>query len=390
MARFLKNKTIALLLMLTALLPAQADNTRVSLLTCSPGEEVYELFGHTALRYTDPDKKLDVIFGYGYFSFNTPNFVWRFILGETDYFAGAVKYSDFIEEYSLRGSGVTEQVISLDSLQKKALFEILVANCSPSSSTYRYNIFYNNCTTKVRDVLFKQVKGDITYSTPLQAATLRESIAQHTSSHQWTALGINLMLGADADKPATREVLQYLPAYFMNDLATAQAGGTPLVCEQTEILQPTEKKLVLNHFTPFNSALLLLLFTMIIMLCEVRSRKLFWGYDILLMGAQGISGVMLLFMALFSEHPAVGNNYLIILLNPVPLILIPALVYSTIKHKSNFSFMWIEAAIAILFIASAPFVPQSYPIPVFIFAIATLVRSLFHIYRLRICELSLY
>ena len=126
------------------------------------------------------------------------------------------------------------------------------------------------------------------------------------------------------------------------------------------------------------------------MLCEVRSRKLFWGYDILLMGAQGISGVMLLFMALFSEHPAVGNNYLIILLNPVPLILIPALVYSTIKHKSNFSFMWIEAAIAIIFIASAPFVPQSYPIPVFIFAITTLVRSLFHIYRLRICELSLY
>lgn len=384
------NRLATLLLAILTIQTAVADNTRFSLLTCSPGEEVYELFGHTALRYTNEEMKQDVVFGYGYFSFDTPNFVWRFILGETDYLVGAVEYMDFIKEYEQRGAGVTEQVLQMDSLQKEALFDALVANCHPQKRVYRYNYFYNNCTTKVRDKVLEQFAGkNITFANATQEKTLRETIAGCTAGQPWTAFGINLLLGADIDKPATRETLQFLPANLMNDLATAQADGKPIVSEQTELCLPVDRTKRLNHFTPFNSALLLLLFTMIIMLCEVRSHKLFWGYDILLMGLQGIAGVVLMFMALFSQHPAVGNNYLLILLNPIPLLLIPLLVRSAIKQKS-FSFMWVQTAIPLLFIASAPFVPQCYPIPVFIFAITIAVRSLFHIYRLKICDLNIY
>lgn len=391
MTKIFKNKTLLVLLLSLMMLPTlKADNTRVSLLTCSPGEEVYELFGHTALRYTDKEKGIDAVFGYGYFSFETPNFVWRFILGETDYLVGAVDFTDFIEEYNYRGAGVTEQVILLDSLQKKSLFEALVTNCRPQNRVYRYNYFYNNCTSKVRDKVLEQISDSIIYDTPLQAKTLREAIAQHTASQPWTALGINLMLGADVDKPATRKELQFLPAYLMNDLSTAQTiNGNKIIGEETELLQPIKQEKRLNHFTPFNSALLLLLFTMIIMLCEVRSRKIFWGYDILLFSLQSLAGIMLLFLALFSQHPAVGNNYLLILLNPIPLVILPWLVCSAIKHK-NMPFMWIQVFLVAAFIASAPFVPQSYPAPVFIFAITIFARSLFHIYRQRICDLSLY
>lgn len=391
MTNIFKNKTLLVLLLSLMMLPTlKADNMRVSLLTCSPGDEVYELFGHTALRYTDNEKGIDAVFGYGYFSFETPNFVWRFILGETDYLVGAVDYADFIEEYNYRGAGVTEQVILLDSLQKKTLFEALVTNCHPQNRVYRYNYFYNNCTSKVRDKVLEQISDSIVYDAPLQAKTLREAIAQHTASQPWTALGINLMLGADVDKPATRKELQFLPAYLMNDLSTAQTiNGNKIIGEETELLQPIKQEKTLNHFTPFNSALLLLLFTMIIMLCEVRSRKIFWGYDILLFSLQSLAGIMLLFLALFSQHPAVGNNYLLILLNPIPLVILPWLVRNAIKHK-DMPFMWIQVFLAAAFIASAPFVPQSYPAPIFIFATTIFARSLFHIYRQRICDLSLY
>lgn len=388
----IKQLSIAIILIATALLPARADEARVSLLTCSPGEEVYELFGHTALRYTD--ERRDIVFGFGYFSFDTPNFAWRFILGETDYMAGAVDYNSFIQEYRLRGAGVTEQVIPLDSLKKQQLLQALVTNCKTENRVYRYNYLYNNCTTKVRDILTEYIGADnITYNTQLQAATIREALGQHTAIQPWSEFGINLLLGADVDAPATREILQFLPAYLMKDFATAQvageAGSNPLVSEQNELLQPQERDKRLNHLTPFNSALLLLLFTMIIMLCEVRSHKIFWGYDILLMGAQGIAGALLLFMVTCSQHPAVDNNYLLIWLNPLPLLLIPLHIYCAIKHKQP-KFMWIQVAMVAAFIASAPFVPQYYPAPIFIFSAAILVRSIFHIYRERICELSLY
>lgn len=387
--------TITILLLTIAAIPTKADNTQVSLLTCSPGEEVYELFGHTALRYTDNERGTDVVFNYGYFSFNAPNFVWRFILGETDYMVGVVDYDTFIAEYRHRGSGVTEQVIPLDSLQKAQLFKVLVTNCQIKNRVYRYNYFYNNCTTKIRDRIWEQLAGtdSITYTNPMPATTIREALAQYTGVQPWSEFGINLLLGADVDAPATREVLQFLPCFLMNDLAAAQItdenGTRAYVSEQNELLLPQKHEKSLNHLTPFNCALLLLLFTMIIMLCEVRSHKLFWGYDVLLMTAQGAAGVILLFMATCSQHPAVNNNYLLIWLNPLPLLLIPLHIYYAMKHKHPV-YMWVQIIMVIAFIASAPFVPQCYPAPIFIFAFTILVRSIFHLYRERICELSLY
>lgn len=388
----LKNLIICLIAAISATLPATADNSRVSLLTCAPGEEIYELFGHTALRYRDSDRGIDIVFGYGYFSFEQPNFVWRFILGETDYLAGAVNYRDFIEEYRERGTGVTEQILQFTPEQKRELRNALFNDCRPQNSTYRYNYFYNNCTTKVRDRIMEQLpdSSSVTFPCDARATTIREAVAQHTASQPWSAFGINLLLGADVDKPATRHTLQFLPAYLMSDFAAAQrADGTPLISEESELLPNTEKEKTLNHFTPFNCALLLLLLTMIIMLCEVRSGKRVWIYDILLMLTQGVAGCLLLFMALFSQHPAVSDNYLIILLNPLPLFLIPFVVICAIKKRET-PFMWAEVIIGGLFIATAPFVPQVYPAPVFIIAITIIVRSLFNIYRTRICELNLY
>ena len=138
----------------------KADDTRISVLTCSPGDKAYELFGHTAVRYVNKSKEMDVVFNYGFFDFNSPGFMWRFALGETDYCLGCIPFSYFVPEYEKRGSSVTEQLLDLTPEQEQRLFDALVENCKPENKTFRYNYFYNNCTTKARDKIIEVLSSD--------------------------------------------------------------------------------------------------------------------------------------------------------------------------------------------------------------------------------------
>ena len=135
----LRNIIASLLLSFSIVSVVSADSREVSILTCSPGDKVYELFGHTALRVCDPERGVDAVFNYGLFSFDEPGFIWRFVSGETDYLLGVIDFRHFMAEYEARGSGVTEQVLRLDSLQKSNLINALVRNSLPEYRKYRYN-----------------------------------------------------------------------------------------------------------------------------------------------------------------------------------------------------------------------------------------------------------
>lgn len=385
-----KKLTIFLSLSLMAF-PALRAEARVSVLTCAPGNEAYSLFGHTGLRYADDEKGIDIVFNYGYFDFDAPNFIWRFVLGETDYMVGAVPFDRFVDEYSERGSAVIEQVLELSPQQEQALFDALVKNCRPENRVYRYNYFYNNCTTKIRDKV-AEAAGDIGMpDTVARYVTFRDALNALTASHPWYSFGINLLLGSDVDAPATGYGLQFIPQNYMLDLercSVALSGGNvPFVKEQNILVEGKAPAVVHSNFTPFNASLLLLLATFVVMLCEVRKKKTFWGFDILLMALQGLAGVLLLFMALFSQHPAVGNNWLLLLLNPLSLVLMPLLVRSVRKGRAPLV-AWAQVTFASLFFLSAIFSLQVYPVPVYFCAAAILVRSLFLIYKENICELS--
>ena len=128
-----------------------SDSVRVSLLTCAPGSEIYSLFGHTALRYENPAKGEDWVFNYGLFSFDTPNFVYRFVKGETDYQLGVIPYRYFEGEYAMRGSSVYQQELNLTDKEKENVIRLLRENYLPANRVYRYNYFYDNCTTRARD-----------------------------------------------------------------------------------------------------------------------------------------------------------------------------------------------------------------------------------------------
>lgn len=369
---------------------------KVSVLTCSPGEEVYALYGHTALRYRDTSRDIDVVFNYGLFDFSAPNFGWRFVLGETDYMVGCYDYTDFLPEYAMRGSGVVEQVLDLTDEEAQSLFGSLLFNIRPENCVYRYRYLDNNCTTKVRDKLLEALSesGDVVYKDDApDGETYRDVLNAPAGDNPWYAFGINLLLGADVDKEMSRSQRLFLPNNFMNDLENAyvlSADGTErkLVCENNVLLVPQERVVARNNFTPFNVSLLLLLATLVAMLCELRKRKTYWGVDVVLMLLQGLSGALLLFMALFSEHPAVGNNWLIVLLNPLALVLLPIYIYRIRKHKPM-GVAWVQVAFVILFALTAMFGPQVYPAPIYFCAAALLARSLFHIYKERICELNI-
>ena len=372
------------------------SEVKVSVLTCSPGDEAYSLYGHTALRYVDTDRNLDVVFNYGCFDFSTPNFGWRFVLGETDYMVGCQDFEDFLPEYALRGSAVVEQVIDLNEDEARALFRALLLNIRPQNRVYRYRYLDNNCTTKVRDRLLEVLAaaGDVVYSDSVPAGkTYRDALALPSMEHPWYTFGVNLLLGAGVDNSLDVMTAQFLPLDYMNALKgmsiVAADGRERRVVAETNILLPENKVAgVRSNFTPFNASLLLLLATFVAMLCELRKRKTWWGVDVLLMSVQGLAGALLLFMALFSEHPAVDVNWLIVLLNPLALVLMPVYVYRIRKHKSM-KIAWAQVLFVVLFVLTALLGLQVYPAPIFFCAIALLVRSLFHIYKDRICELNI-
>lgn len=390
-------KTSILLLFVTMLVafPLRAGEPRFSLLSCSPGNEAYSIFGHTALRYCDDERKIDMVYNYGYFSFDSPNFVWRFILGQTDYLVASVPYRFFIQEYAERGSSVVEQVLELSPEQVSRLSRALDVNCLPANRVYRYNYFYRNCTTMARDMFVKAL-GDgnaLEYDNDLQPTTLRQALAEYTISHPWYSFGVDLLMGSDVDEVATREELQFAPLNLMDDLGVASIVDTdgnrvPAVRSTQVLLHENKPASVRNNLTPFNASLLLLLFTFVIMLCELRSNRTFWGFDLLLMALQGLSGVLLLFLGLCSEHPAVDANYAILLLNPLVLVLLPIVLYRMIRNRS-LTLMWVQVAFVALFFISGIIGLQHYPAPLYFCAVAILVRSLFHIYKKRICELNI-
>lgn len=374
---------------------AKADTERFSVLTCSPGDEAYSLFGHTALRYVNEEKKVDVVFNYGYFDFNSPGFMWRFALGETDYRLGAVPFRFFIPEYVDRGSSITEQVLDLTPGQVERLLNALVENNKPENRVFRYNYFYKNCTTMARDKFLEIVSGDskVVFEESGDDKSFRDELNRMTADHPWFAFGINVILGSDVDATATKEELQFIPSNLMNDLDKAyivdsDGNRRPLVKEKRVLVHENKPKVEQGNFTPFYASLLLLLLTMIVMLCELRRKKTFWGYDIILMLMQGAAGLGILFMWIFSEHPAVGSNYAILLLNPLALIVMPVMVYRIIKHKSPV-LAWVQVGFVSLFFLTALFGLQVYPVPLYFCAVTILVRSLFHIYKDRICELNI-
>lgn len=358
--------------------PVIPENTQISLLTCSPGELIYELFGHTAIRVYDASSGVDFIVNYGLFDFEQPHFVYRFVRGKTDYMVGMSHTSYFLRSYQERGSSVTESVLQMTTAEKTALLARLDENLLPENRVYRYNFIYNNCATKVRDMIEMSLDRKISYPTHVDSYTFRELLMLYTRHAPWSQLGFDLCLGRGADKTATQRECFFLPEMLGNTYASASVadstGKVPL-CGNTHLLvSGTHKNDGSGWFSPTLCAYILLLVTLYASFYLRKHKKWLEVFDVTIYTINALGGTLILFLILYSQHPFTGQNYNILWMNPITYFPLIATIFPFLK-KINGLFYFAVTAMWLIFVILMPILPQHFNLAVLPWVLTLLLRA---------------
>ena len=324
-----------------------ADSIEIGLVTCTPHEEIYSLYGHTALRYHDLRTGEDLVFNYGVFNYQQPFFVLRFVFGKTDYELGIASFKGFCEYYREWGSQVTEQLLDLRPEEKRNIALALEINWRPENRIYRYNFFYDNCATRPRDIIERNVLGRVVYQPRFDyMPSYRDMIHQHTLLHPWAAFGNDLLLGVKSDRKTTQREQHFLPENLQYDFDRAQIvapdGTTRQLVKERRVIVEAGVQFVETGFPidPLPCFLLLLGVSLAIAAYEWRRRQTLRWWDALLMLATGLVGCMISVM-FFSEHPTTSTNLQVLLFNPLPLFFIRKVLRRHPTRYWNLSFVCI-------------------------------------------------
>ena len=374
------------LLLLSIVFPFQAKpftlsgQSEVSILSCGPNNEVYALYGHTAIRVNDPAQNIDLVFNYGVFSFDTPNFIYRFAKGETDYMLYPFQFNSFLEDYKKDQRSVREQVLNLSQKEKQQMFDFLVWNAKEENREYRYNYFFNNCASRVRDVVEKQVDGKVVFPEKSEhPKTFRQLIKMYHGRDYWLNFGIDLVVCAPADRLATAYEEMFLPDYLMAHFAHAEiqseAGTRPLVRETKTLFEaPPMPSPGFSITHPFIVFFLISLLVVLVSVRQFRKNKISPIADYLVYGINGLMGVILLWFVFYSEHPAMSPNYNLIW--AMPLNLLFALLWTIKKWRPVtrwyhvFMLGWM-----LLFVVFGFLLPQTFHIAFYCFVLMILSRA---------------
>jgi hypothetical protein len=301
-----------------------SSDAKISILTCDPGRDVYSMYGHTAIRVCDPTQKLDVVFNYGVFSFDSPNFMYRFAKGQTDYLMIGQKFNTFLPEYYEDKRSVNEQVLNLSPEGKTQLYKALLENARPKNREYRYNFFMDNCATRVRDMIEQNGGVKVRFTDSQATESYRDLVKKFHHSFRWIDLGIDLLVGKRADEPVTAYGQMFLPEYLFNQFAKAEISvegkSQPLVLETNTLVEYPNSKLNSDWLWPaflFGLIFLLIAFYSVRNFrSKIKSNKL----DYWLLSLSGLAGLIIGWFTLYSEHPAMSPNYNLLWAFPLNLV----------------------------------------------------------------------
>lgn len=361
------------------------DSVQISLLTAGPGNEVWSLYGHTAIRYKDEATGEDLAVNYGMFSFNKSFFIIRFVLGLTDYEMGISSMDHFINSYGSEDRWVYEQALNLTREEKLEITAALNENSLPENRVYRYNYFYNNCTTKAREMIINHlnIKGYLA-DNQWNGNSYRKMVHQWTTGHQWTRFGNDLLLGIGSDFKTEREASFFLPDSVRKDfdniiLTNPDGSKRKLVTKATWLIRPVKAhNLSSSSFvTPqivFGSLFVIIL---LLTIYQWQSRRSLWPLDCLLLIATGLAGIIL-FVMIFSEHPTVRVNLQILLLNPLSLLFAIPVVRTARRGQCHWYWKVLFICL-VLFLIGAFF--QSYAEGMLLLAASLLARCVVHLRR---------
>jgi hypothetical protein len=377
--------TIVFLLFTSAKLSAQNDSChlRISLLTATPGEELYSTFGHSALRLTDSVRNLDIVFNYGTFNFEEPNFYLKFVRGKLPFYLSPDKFDDFMVEYQEENRGVTEQVLNLNCYEKERIYALLNENMMGPNRKYKYDFTFDNCTTRLRDLIEKASDSTVHFGNVIQKTmTFRDLIYEYLNKNdkQWSKLGIDILLGSRMDVAATPYQVMFLPEYLMKTLDSSTIHSQPLVSDKRLILKMDHSKNEKNNLAhPF--FLFVCLFVIIAFLSFSKNlfiQKLLASLDGILFFITGLLGILLIFMWTGTDHIMCRDNYNLLWAWPTNIV---SAFYIHSKKGWAKKYFIIYAVFNIILIALWRVIPQHLN-PVLIPVIAILIfRSLIYIIR---------
>ncbi|MCW3090398.1 MAG: hypothetical protein JWP81_1467 [Ferruginibacter sp.] len=289
-----------------------SSHIRISLLTCTPGEELYSTFGHTAIRVTDSNSVTDNVFNYGTFNFDAPGFYTKFIRGKLLYYLSVENFREFAYDYQAERRGITEQVLNMSADEKITMMEALYENSKEENRYYQYDFFLDNCTTRPRDMIVKYKKDHPAFKWVMPKGTrFRQAIHLYLDKNEkdWSKLGIDLLLGAPTDAVMTIGQSQFLPDNLMKSLDSSNNNHRLVV--STGSLYPFQpainKGSILTPMFVFS-----LLFVIIVSLSFLTNKgaKIFLqGFDGLFFFLVGALGIMLIFMWIATDHSMTKDNY---------------------------------------------------------------------------------
>jgi Domain of unknown function (DUF4105) len=358
--RFLKKGLFFFLCFSRLFANAQNDSSklRISLLTCTPGAELYSTFGHTAIRITDSSINSDIVYNYGTFNFDDDGFYLKFVQGKLLYHLSAEYFGDFKYFYQQEHRGITEQVLNLSAAEKRNLQQALEKNLEPANRYYKYDFFFDNCTTRARDIVvkYKDTIAPFKASMP-QGTRFRQGIHAYLDKgrNYWSKLGIDILLGSPTDAVMTNTTMQFLPDNLM--LSFDSCTAPQVLVKSKSSLYPAETQVdMLTIFTPVVTFSLLLAVVVLLSLIKAKPvRILMKMLDILLFFSVGLLGVILIFMWTGTDHAMCRNNYNLLWAWPTHLVMALSLLSGKGWVKKYFGF---TALALLLVLVSWFFLPQ--------------------------------
>lgn len=371
-------KVALIIIVLSVATPYKAQlsgEAEISLLTCRAGDDIYNTFGHTAIRVRDPKNGKDEIYNYGLFNFRTPNFTMKFLRGKLKYQLGIQTYIDFLREYEYQKRSVFEQRLALDSIQKVEIYNALRTNYKPKNRAYLYDFFFDNCSTRPRDLLLVDF-DNISFQEPQNQKSFRDLLDEYVYAKPWTDFGIDLIIGSIADEKAATRDQMFLPEYLYKHLEEGNRNGKSLVENSIVVLNheaELSRRSQSHFFTPVLLFGILLLLEFLLFLKPSMFSKKSWIrlYDKLWFFTIGIGSLVLVFMWFLTDHIATKNNLNLLWMHPLFLFLL---------FKTKKTFLQISLILCCLALLVSPFIQALHPAVILIICllIIKIIRLLKH------------
>ncbi len=300
---------------------------RISLLTCAPGPELYSTFGHTAIRLVDSSTFSDIVYNYGVIgetlNYDDPRFYVRFMRGKIKYMLAAYSFREFLYEYQTEQRSVWEQELNLSDEQKKELIAKLQDNLQEDKRYYKYDFWLDNCSTRPRDLLYKNLSG-IKLEKTIIAPNTTPRILIHSyldkAGQSWSKLGIDILLGQLMDKPIDDYGAMFLPEYLMKGVDTTKDNGKNIVADKKNILNLPSPIEPSGKYNPLIAVTIFCLIYFVLYWLFRKKKNTYKILDSLLFFLTGLLGILLVVMWTATDHTVCKNNWNILWAIPTNVV----------------------------------------------------------------------